>query len=313
MTMDAAKIELIDLQLQYPTVATAADDEGAVESGLAVDLRGTAGAPPVRIAPGEFSVILGPSGCGKSSLLRMVGGLAKPTAGTVLKDGQPVTGPGRDRGMVFQSYTSFPWLDVENNVLFGPSLTGDRGVKNAATREKLRNIIALVELSDSMHKYPRELSGGMKQRVAIARALINEPDVLLMDEPFGALDPHIRVKMQDLMLEIEKRLDTTIVFVTHDAREAVYLGDTIYISTLRPCFLKYRIEHPFKKANLSRAVASRRYANDFLRFQRDVEDRMQYLIEHRDVRRVIENEDQGMFERSSLGMLEQLTSGIDEG
>src|SRR5205814_545131 len=125
-----------------------------------------------------------------------------------------------------------------------------------------------------------ELSGGMKQRVAIARALINAPDIILMDEPFGALDPHIRFRMQDLMLDIERSLKTTIVFVTHDAREAVYLGDAIYISTLRPCFLKYRIEHPFKKSEIPRASASERYANDFLRFQREVEDRMQYLIEH---------------------------------
>src|SRR5438270_1648829 len=193
MTEDAAKIELIDLQLQYSSAGSAIDDDNVADSALAVDLRGAGGAPPVRIAPGEFSVILGPSGCGKSSLLRMIGGLAKPTDGVVLKDGRAVTGTGRDRGMVFQSYTSFPWLDVERNVLFGPSLSGGHNVKDTATREKLRQIIALVELSDAVHKYPRELSGGMKQRVAIARALINEPDVLLMDEPFGALDPHIRV------------------------------------------------------------------------------------------------------------------------
>ena len=312
MTTGLAKIELIDLRLQYSSALSPTDDENVTHSGLAVDLRGAGAAPPVRIAPGEFTVILGPSGCGKSSLLRMIGGLCKPTAGVVLKDGQPVTSTGRDRGMVFQSYTSFPWLDVEGNILFGPSLVGDARLKNAATKEKLRQIVELVDLTDSVHKYPRELSGGMKQRVAIARALINEPDVLLMDEPFGALDPHIRVKMQDLMLEIETTLDTTIIFVTHDAREAVYLGDTIYISTLRPCFLKYRIEHPFKKADLSRAGASRRYANDFLRFQREVEDRMQYLIEHPNVAREVGRDDQRAFERSSLGILEQVISGMDD-
>jgi len=218
--------------------------------------------------------------------------------------------------MVFQSYTTFPWLTVEENVLFGLELAssegrGDRLRIDREQHEKVREIIALVGLASALHKYPRELSGGMKQRVAIARALVNDPDVLLMDEPFGALDPHIRLRMQALMLEVERTLHTTIVFVTHDAREAVFLGDTIYISTLQPCFLKYRIEHPFRKTDILRDKASERYPNDFLRFQREVEDRMQYLIEHRNITRTVEQDDHSTFRRSTLGMLEELSGGAD--
>src|SRR5438067_597825 len=189
------KLELIDLRLRYPT-SRHLEVEGHPDPGLAVDLKGTHDAPPIHIASGEFTIILGPSGCGKSSLLQMIAGLIKPTEGVVLKDGVPVTSPGRDRGMVFQSYTSFPWLTVEKNVLFGLKLRNS-GQGKAEKREKVRQIVELVGLSDSLHKYPKELSGGMKQRVAIARALANDPDVLLMDEPFGALDPHIRIKMQE--------------------------------------------------------------------------------------------------------------------
>jgi NitT/TauT family transport system ATP-binding protein len=217
--------------------------------------------------------------------------------------------------MVFQSYTSFPWLTVEDNVLFGlelrPHGSDGRAEGRRRQRERAHEIIELVDLSDSIHKYPRQLSGGMKQRVAIARALVNEPDVLLMDEPFGALDPHIRLKMQELMLRIEQSLKTTIVFVTHDAREAVLLGDRIYISTLRPCFLKYQITHPFKKSEMPRALASERFRGDFLRFQREIEERLHYLIEHPQVTREIEDDDRATFKRSTLGLLEQLAGGTE--
>ena len=306
MTEAPPKLELIDLLLRYPVsrnVATDRDDD----PGLAVDLRGIADAPPIHIAAGEFTILLGPSGCGKSSLLQMIAGLTKPTSGVVLKDGEPVVAPGRDRGMVFQSYTSFPWLTVEENVLFGLQLrSSGRSLSKREMREKVSEVVELVGLSDSLHKYPKQLSGGMKQRVAIARALVNDPDVLLMDEPFGALDPHIRIKMQELMLEIERRLQTTIVFVTHDAREAVFLGDTIYISTIRPCFLKYRFAHPFVKEQIPREKARDRYAKDFLTFQREIEDRMQSLIEHPDTPRVIGEGDYMTLRRSMLGVLEEL-------
>ncbi|HEU4710286.1 MAG TPA: ABC transporter ATP-binding protein [Pyrinomonadaceae bacterium] len=302
------KLELIDLLLRYPVSRTLATDRD-VDPGLAVDLRGTHNAPPIHISAGEFTILLGPSGCGKSSLLQMIAGVVKPTEGVVLKDGVAVANAGRDRGMVFQSYTSFPWLTVEENVLFGLKLRKSELGKNEK-RAKVHEIVNLVGLSDSLHKYPKELSGGMKQRVAIARALANDPDVLLMDEPFGALDPHIRIKMQELMLEVERRLSTTIVFVTHDAREAVFLGDTIYISTIRPCFLKYRYTHPFEKENIPRELARERYSKDFLSFQREVEDRMQYLIEQPETPRVVEQGDYLTLKRSMLGFLEELTEGI---
>jgi NitT/TauT family transport system ATP-binding protein len=304
------KIELVGLRLSYATSEQHALD-GGPEPGLAVDLKGSAAAPPIQIFPGEHTVLLGPSGCGKSSLLRMIAGLTAPTEGAVIKDGRPVHGPGRDRVMVFQSYTSFPWLTVEENVLFGleigsPRTVGRRG-SAAERREKVREIVALVGLADALHKYPRELSGGMKQRVAIARALVCAPDILLMDEPFGALDPHIRVRMQELMLKVERTLATTVIFVTHDAREAVFLGDTIYISTLRPCFLKYRIVHPFRKSEIPREKARERFPNDFLRFQREVEDHLQFLIEQPDVPRTLEKADTTAFKRSILGVLEELS------
>jgi NitT/TauT family transport system ATP-binding protein len=315
MAQEQAKLELINLRLRYPFSERHATDLDT-DTGLAVDLRGADNAPPIHIAPAEFTVLLGPSGCGKSSLLQMIAGLIKPTEGEVRKDGQLVTGPGRDRGMVFQSYTSFPWLTVEENVLFGMKLRQSRLREDSETRreqkEKVREIIELVNLMDALHKYPRELSGGMKQRVAIARALANDPDVLLMDEPFGALDPHIRVKMQELMLEIESRLQTTIIFVTHDAREAIFLGDTIYISTMRPCFLKYRIVNPFIKEEISREKARERYPKDFLSFQSEVEGRLQYLIEHPEVPRVIAEEDHLTLKRSMLGMLEELSDTMDK-
>ena len=278
---------------------------------MAVDLIGDdpEKAVPIRIYPAEFTVILGPSGCGKSSLLRIVGGLVKPTRGKALKDGKEITGPGKDRGMVFQTYTSFPWLNVEENVLF--SLQMDKEARSGQSAggksqgERVQQILELVGLADSRKKFPKELSGGMKQRVAIARTLINGPDVLLMDEPFGALDPHIRLKMQELMLKIEDELKTTILFVTHDAREAVFLGDTIYLSTLCPCFLKSRLDHPFVKEEIPRVAAKKEYAGDFLQFQHQVEEKMQSLIETKDIDRVIKPEDWKPFRRSTLGMIQE--------
>jgi ABC-type nitrate/sulfonate/bicarbonate transport system ATPase subunit len=175
-------------------------------------------------------------------------------------------------------------------------------------REKVHAIIELVGLADALYKYPRELSGGMKQRVAIARSLVTDPDILLMDEPFGALDPYTRMKMQELMLDVEHKLKTTILFVTHDAREAVFLGDTIYISTLRPCFLKYRLIHPFeKKPDFPRKEAKEKFAKDFRRFQQEVEERMQHLIEHPEIPRRIETGDYMTLHRSTLGLLEELS------
>jgi NitT/TauT family transport system ATP-binding protein len=183
------------------------------------------------VADREIVSIVGPSGCGKSTLLRLVAGLVRPTSGEIRLDGRVVTAPGADRGMVFQSYTLFPWLTVRGNVEFGPRL---RGFDDARRREVAGRFIQMVGLTGFEHAYPKELSGGMMQRVAIARALANDPEVLLMDEPFGALDAQTRVFMQELLLDIWEKTPKTILFVTHDIDEALFLGDRVYVMTARP-------------------------------------------------------------------------------
>src|SRR5688500_9901793 len=175
---------------------------------------------------GEIVVFRGPSGCGKSTILKAVAGLLPPTEGEVLVDGERVTDVGRDRGMVFQAYTSFGWLTVRQNVEYGLRL---RGTPKSERRKISDAILQEVGLADFADRYPKDLSGGMKQRVAIARTLVNKPRVVLMDEPFGALDPQTRWGMQSLLLEISRAENNTILFVTHDVSEAVYLGDTIYV------------------------------------------------------------------------------------
>lgn len=189
----------------------------------------------------EFVCVIGPSGCGKSTLIRILAGLENQTGGEVLLDGKPVKGPGPDRGMVFQGYTLFPWRTVKKNVMFGQELAG-RG-RNAAEEEALQ-WIDLVGLSRFANAYPHQLSGGMKQRVAIARALANQPRILLMDEPFGALDAQSRAKMQGYLLEIWKNIDITVVFITHDLDEAVYLADRILVLKAHPGEVQELIEVP---------------------------------------------------------------------
>jgi ABC-type nitrate/sulfonate/bicarbonate transport system ATPase subunit len=191
---------------------------------------------------GEIVVFLGPSGCGKSTILKAVAGLLPPTRGEVLVEGRPVDGVGRDRGMVFQAYTSFAWLTVRENVEYGPRLHGAPPSKLREDAERVLGQVGLLEFAD---RYPKELSGGMKQRVAIARTLVNRPRVVLMDEPFGALDPQTRWGMQSLLLDVSRREDNTILFVTHDVSEAVYLADTIYVLTQRPARIVKRVEVPF--------------------------------------------------------------------
>jgi len=191
---------------------------------------------------GEIVVFLGPSGCGKSTVLKAVAGLVTPNVGEVLVDGERVEGTGRDRGMVFQAYTSFGWLTVRENVEYGLRL---QGMPPAKRRALALEYLAAVGLADFAERYPKELSGGMKQRVAIARTLVNRPRLLLMDEPFGALDPHTRWAMQGLLLDISRREDNTILFVTHDVAEAVYLGDTIFVMSPRPARIVERFEIPW--------------------------------------------------------------------
>jgi len=191
---------------------------------------------------GEIVVFLGPSGCGKSTVLKTVAGLLPPTRGEVQVDGEPVTDVGRDRGMVFQTYTSFAWLTVRDNVEYGLRL---KGVPREQRRQDSDKYLKAVGLSDFAEHYPKDLSGGMKQRVAIARTLINKPKLVLMDEPFGALDPQTRWGMQGLLLDVSRTEDNTILFVTHDVSEAVYLADTIYVLAPRPTHILHRVDVPF--------------------------------------------------------------------
>ena len=191
---------------------------------------------------GEVVVFLGPSGCGKSTILTSVAGLLPPTSGTVELDGQPIDRVGSDRGMVFQAYTSFGWLTVRQNVEYGLRL---RGISKHERRERSDKYLKAIGLFDFADHYPKQLSGGMKQRVAIARTLINQPRVVLMDEPFGALDPQTRWGMQGMLLEVSRAEDPTILFVTHDISEAVYLADTVYVLSARPARILHRVDVPF--------------------------------------------------------------------
>jgi NitT/TauT family transport system ATP-binding protein len=179
----------------------------------------------------EFISVIGPSGCGKSTLIRIVAGLEDPSSGIVAVDGVPVTGPGADRGMVFQNYTLFPWLTVRKNVLFGPKMKGLRDDKATKAADEWLKLVGLTDFADL---YPAQLSGGMKQRVAIARALANDPRILLMDEPFGALDAQTRASMQAHLLRIWSAADVTVLFITHDLDEAIYLSDRVVVLGARP-------------------------------------------------------------------------------
>jgi NitT/TauT family transport system ATP-binding protein len=191
---------------------------------------------------GEIVVFLGPSGCGKSTILKSIAGLLPPTEGEVLAGGKPVEDVGRDRGMVFQAYTSFGWLTVRENLEYGLRL---QGVPKAERRERSEKYLQSVGLADFADRYPKDLSGGMKQRVAIARTLINRPSIVLMDEPFGALDPQTRWGMQSLLLEVSRTEDNTILFVTHDVSEAVYLADTVYVLSSRPARILHKVDVPY--------------------------------------------------------------------
>ena len=187
----------------------------------------------------EFVVLVGPSGCGKSTLLNIIGGLEKATEGSVTIDERRVTGPGADRGMVFQGYSLFPWLNVRKNVEFGLKMQGG---SKAEREEKAKRYLEMVGLSGFEKALPKELSGGMKQRVAIARTLAANPEMLLMDEPFGALDAQTRVVMQELLSHISTQMKNTILFITHDIDEAILLGQRIYVMSPRPGRIKKMIE-----------------------------------------------------------------------
>jgi NitT/TauT family transport system ATP-binding protein len=189
----------------------------------------------------EFLCVVGPSGCGKSTLVRILAGLTEPSAGELRLEGHSIAGPGADRGMVFQAYTLFPWLSVKRNVMFGLEVNGHS--RFAAEREAMQwlQLIGLERFADA---YPHQLSGGMKQRVAIVRALANQPRVLLMDEPFGALDAQTRCRMQSHLLEIWRKIDVTVIFITHDLDEAIFLADRILVLSAHPGRVQELIEVP---------------------------------------------------------------------
>jgi NitT/TauT family transport system ATP-binding protein/sulfonate transport system ATP-binding protein len=199
----------------------------------------------LQIGNNDFVTILGPSGCGKSTLLRIVAGLDRPTTGRVLLDGSEVTGPGADRGMVFQSYTLFPWLTVRHNIAFG---LRERGVAEAEREGIADRYIEQIGLTGFANHWPKQLSGGMQQRTAIARALANDPKILLLDEPFGALDNQTRVLMQEMLLAIWERDQKTVLFVTHDIEEAIFLGSRVLVMSARPgrikADIKIELPHP---------------------------------------------------------------------
>jgi ABC-type nitrate/sulfonate/bicarbonate transport system ATPase subunit len=204
---------------------------------------GLRGGPPTRaleptslaVADNDFICLLGPSGCGKSTLLRIVAGLDTPTTGRVLLDGAPVTGPGADRGMVFQSYTLFPWLTVRDNICFG---LREKAVSAAEQERLARHYVERVGLTGFEDHYPKMLSGGMQQRTALARALANDPKILLLDEPFGALDNQTRTLMQELLLGIWEAERKTVLFVTHDIDEAIFMANRVAVLTARPGRIK---------------------------------------------------------------------------
>ena len=218
------------------------------------------------VADGEFVSILGPSGCGKSTLLYMVGGFVAPSAGQITVDGRPVTGPGPDRGPVFQEFALFAWKTVLGNVMYGPLA---QGVPRAQAEAEARALIALVNLKGYETFYPKQLSGGMKQRVAIARTLAYHPRTLLMDEPFGALDAHTRTRLQHELLDIWERDRKTVLFVTHSVEEAVFLSDRIVVLTASPgrvrTIIPVDLPRPRRRAEL---LLDRRYQSAVVEIER---------------------------------------------
>jgi ABC-type nitrate/sulfonate/bicarbonate transport system ATPase subunit len=212
----------------------------------------------LKIKNKEFATILGPSGCGKSTLLRIVAGLIKPTRGIVRLDENVITRPGQDRGMVFQSYTLFPWLTVKENIQFGLQISG---ISRAKQEQIAQEFVEKVGLKGFEKTFPKGLSGGMKQRVAIARALANNPAILLLDEPFGALDAQTRALMQELLTQVWEELHKTILFVTHDVEEAIFLSDRVFVMTARPGKIKAEIAVPLERPRSYEMKATEAFLN----------------------------------------------------
>ncbi|MDP4006738.1 ABC transporter ATP-binding protein [Methylobacterium sp. NEAU K] len=222
-------IEVRDFCLRYETM------EGAVEAVSNVSLT---------VQPGEFVSIIGPSGCGKSTLLNALAGFLKPSSGRVTVDGETISGPSADRGMIFQQYSLFPWMTVRENVEFGLKM---RGIRRGERERQARTLLGLAGLTPFEDYYPDRLSGGMKQRVGIVRALATGPRILLLDEPFGALDAQTRLIMQQILTNMWQRLKISVLFVTHDLDEAIFLSDRVYVMTARPGSIKAEIVVPLQR------------------------------------------------------------------
>ena len=223
------RVSFRDVVVEFPT----AQGPMRVLDGVSLDIR-----------QGEFVSIIGPSGCGKTTLMNILGGFVQPTAGQALLDGQPVRGPGPDRGVMFQEYGVFPWLTVRKNIAFGLNLAGNKVPKSehAGIVERYMGLMGLKDFADH---YPKHLSGGMRQRLALARAYAVRPQFLLMDEPFGALDAQTRSAMQDLLLEVLQTEDKTVMLITHSVEEAIYLSSRIVVVTARPARIRTIIDLPF--------------------------------------------------------------------
>jgi len=216
-----------------------------------------------KLFPNEFVCLVGASGCGKSTLLNLVAGLVQPTTGEIWVDGKQVQGPGSDRGMVFQHYTLYPWLTVRQNIAFGLQI---RKMPKAEQRDRINYFLQVVGLTSFADAYPKQLSGGMKQRVAIARALANEPAVLLMDEPFGALDAQTKEQMQEFLLQLWAQTHTTILMITHDVEEAIYLSGRIYVMGSNPGHIKQEFEIDLAGDR----TLERKLSTEFLAIKREI-------------------------------------------
>ncbi|MEE7505715.1 ABC transporter ATP-binding protein [Methylobacterium mesophilicum] len=222
-------IEVCDFCLRYETM------EGSVEAVSNASLT---------VQPGEFVSIIGPSGCGKSTLLNALAGFLKPSSGRVTVDGEAIAGPSADRGMIFQQYSLFPWKTVRENVEFGLKM---KGVRRSERERQARTLLGLAGLTAFENHYPDRLSGGMKQRVGIVRALATGPRILLLDEPFGALDAQTRLIMQQILTNMWQRLKISVLFVTHDIDEAIFLSDRVYVMTARPGSIKAEVVVPLPR------------------------------------------------------------------
>ena len=248
MIADKGNVEIRNLDVRFGSGANVVDAVNEVS---------------IDVKPGEFVSILGPSGCGKSTLLNVVAGFVKRTGGSVLVDGKEVRGPGAERGMVFQQYSLFPWMTVRKNVEFGLKMQGrQRSERETAAR----TLLGLAGLLAFENHYPDQLSGGMKQRVGIVRALATSPQVLLMDEPFGALDAQTRVVMQQILTNMWQRFRLSVLFITHDIDESIFLSDKVYVMTARPGRIKAEIEVPLARPRVAEMTTS----NEFLLLKRQL-------------------------------------------